>query len=73
MNIENEILHLFIKKYSEIITNSLCGEKYQHNKSEIEYERAGTCERKITTILGETKKLTNFETQLIISLTCFKL
>jgi hypothetical protein len=55
MNIGNEILHLFIQKYSEIITNSLCGEKYQHNKSEIEYERAGTCERKITTILGETK------------------
>ncbi|MDR0912961.1 MAG: hypothetical protein LBM96_10225 [Methanobrevibacter sp.] len=53
MGIENEILHVFIKKYSEIVTNGLCGEKYLHNKNEMEYGRAKTSKRKIITLLGE--------------------
>jgi hypothetical protein len=43
----------FIKKYDELITTELCGEKYKHNKKNKRFNIAGTFDRKLITMLGE--------------------
>jgi hypothetical protein len=48
------ILKLIIKAFNEESTTEFCGEKYKHDKKEKRYERAGTSNRKIITLLGET-------------------
>ena len=54
LEIEKLVLDRFIERFNEIITIGLCGEKYKHNKEE-RFKRAGNCERKITTMLGESE------------------
>jgi len=55
LELEKLVLNQFVENINEIITTELCGDKYQHNKKETQFERAGNYTRKIITLLGESE------------------